>query len=380
MFYLSLRASSSRDMNQSRVSVTDSSFCPPARRFCNADAIMTPCSTMVGATAAFQLSTTTAASIVHYRSAITPVVALHSFLHAESSNESSDYFDASPSETHGNVSIVSDYVNLIRPITLVQAVGAFVVGCLSTQATPTIQSALSIYLSFGAGMVMNDIVDTHLDKMHVDKKNRAIASGRITERQGWLFSLVLSLVSCLLVASNPKFLLFTVSNLMIMQSYAMRLQKVFVAKNIMVGYLGISPLIGAVLVDPNVKGLSSVAVGRLIRLAAVGMSVGVAREILKDIEDTRVDKAGGKATLANVCGPKVSHRIAYGIVWTTCAVMILPTFRNMFSGPFYVLSWLIGTNMILKASMLPVSLGQRLLKKSIYVLLGGMVAGFMANG
>jgi hypothetical protein len=37
------------------------------------------------------------------------------------------------------------------------------------------------------------------------------------------------------------------------------------------------------------------------------MAVGVAREILKDIEDARVDKAGGKATLANVCSNVVSH-------------------------------------------------------------------------
>jgi len=198
--------------------------------------------------------------------------------------------------------------------------------------------------------------------------------------RGWIFSVVLAAASCLLVASNTLFLLWTASNLAVMLLYALGLQKLFLVKNATVGYLSILPLLGAILVCSDGTTLSSVAVSGLSCLASVGMAVGVAREILKDIEDTRVDKAGGKSTLANVYLPKVTHRIAFGIVWATCAVMILPSFRSMFDGPYYLVSWCIGTSMILRASFLSVKQGQQLLKQSIYVLLGGMVAGFMASG
>ena len=283
-----------------------------------------------------------------------------------------------PSDGGGTRQVIKDYATLIRPFTLVQAVGAFVVGCLSIQTSPTLQSVLSIYLSYGAGMVSNDVVDSKVDAMHIDKKERAIPSGRITSQHAWIFCAFLSTLSCVSVGSNQRFLLWTASNLFIMFSYALGLQKVLFLKNILVGYLGISPLIGAVLVGGTTDDLSRISVHNLIRLAVVGMNVGVAREILKDMEDTRVDKVGGKSTIANVYGPRVAHRIAFGLVFGTCFAMLLPLFQNMFRGPYYLVSWAIGTSMITRAAFLPVKQGQKLLKSSVYVLLGGMVLGFMA--
>jgi 4-hydroxybenzoate polyprenyltransferase len=194
------------------------------------------------ATAAFQVASATAASTVLYRLPTTPLVAFDSSLYAE--NSSQNLNETPPS----NTARVKDYVNLIRPFTLVQAIGAFVVGCLSINTNPTVQAMVSIYLSYAYGMVANDVVDSSVDAMHLDKKNRAIAAGRISTRKGWIFCAILALLSCITVASNPKFLLWTVSNLSIMLLYALGLQKVFLVKNLTVGYLGISPLIGAVLV------------------------------------------------------------------------------------------------------------------------------------
>lgn len=242
--------------------------------------------TMTASTAAFQLAAATAAPRVRFPPAYAPLVPLYTQFYAEplNENELNKHSDPThPSDT--NASVVADYVNLIRPVTLVQAVGAFVVGCLSIQRKPTLASILSIYLSYGAGMVFNDITDSSLDARQPDKKNRAIASGRITKRQGWIFSLSLSLVSCLLaITVNRSYLMWNVSNLLVMLTYALGLQNVLFVKNAIVGYLGISPLIGAVLLDTTQNGLSSVATSRLKSLASVGLPVGVAREFSKTLK------------------------------------------------------------------------------------------------
>jgi len=305
-----------------------------------------------------------------------------------------------------------DYLALIRWFTLIQAVGAFVVGCLVTSTKPTVSSLLSVYLSYGVGMAVNDCVDHTIDskqKALPSKRNRPIASGRISVSEGWAFVTLLTAISLGLAVTQEnnmvaatvaaaastttnKFGLWTASNLFVMFAYAMGLQKILFLKNLIVGYLGISPLLGAVFLSTaattaasSATAATSTVISKLYRLASVGMSVGVAREILKDIEDVDIDKEGGKSTLPIVVGPKPSHRIAFGMVWATCMAMLTKGFRSMFacasSGtpPFYMISWFIGTGMITRATFLPLSKGQKLLKNSIYILLGGMTLGLIAK-
>ena len=311
-----------------------------------------------------------------------------------------------PSSLETNHNLILDYFNALRPVTVLQAVGSLVVGYLAL-ATPghlgeaekkwsigelvkvfsyhkrLFIASTTVYMSYGCGMVMNDCVDVNIDSTHAIKQERAIASGRISQRAGWRYCSVLSLLSLgsgFLFVGN-LFTLWTCFNLSLMLGYALGLQKIFLLKNIICGFLAISPLGGAILVN----GADSVGLLKLSRLACVGFPLHVAREILKDIEDMDVDCLEGfkKLTIPLITGEKVAHRIAYGIVGMICSIMIVtPWYWNIFlpsKCAAYPLSVAIGVTMCIRASFLPVSEGQKLLKKSIFVLLAGMITSLVSN-
>ena len=295
-----------------------------------------------------------------------------------------------------NTNVFLDYINAIRPTTCTQAVGALVVGYLALMSgqadvrlqTPSMLSAsLSVYLSYGAGMVMNDAVDVDSDALHTSKSNRPIASGRISKAAAWTYCAALSVVSLALGQGiGWTYEVWTLINLAVMLGYALGLQRILLVKNILCAFLAISPLIGASILTAERSTAPSNAIGnlalsKLLRLGAVGFPMHLSREIIKDIEDMDIDR-GNKMTLPLAIGRENSHRIAFAIVGCVCGAMIFtPLYWPMFASryPIYPLSVAIGLPMCFRASFLPLSEGQRLLKKSIYVLLAGMIGGLLAR-
>lgn len=328
------------------------------------------------------------------------------------------------------VACIRDYISILRPATILQAVGALLVGYLaiqpkssiSTLMTPSIAfAAPSVYLSYGAGMAVNDVVDASIDagsrikdqnatkdggrdnKLHWDKAERPLASGRISQRVGWAYCSVLSAgalwlagrASSTIVGSrNNRFVWWTAGNSAIMLGYALGLQRILLIKNIVCGWLAISPLIGAAcLVAENdsagVLGWSGLAslrmpnipvISKLYMLAAVGFPMQVAREILKDIEDVEMDQ-GNKRTLPMVIGKSASKRFSYSLVASVIAIMVLtPYYWKLFEShplPVYPIGVLIGFPMCIRSSQLSLRDGHQLLKKSIYVLLASMIGALL---
>ena len=311
---------------------------------------------------------------------------------------------ATDDDNTGCTSLLRTYFSMMRPVTIVQAVGAFLVGLLVTAAPgdgprpgSTAAACASVYLSYGAGMAMNDVADGEVDSMHGTKSQRAVASGAVTTAAGWTFCALLSSASLALArlaelplggpghrGAGPRFVRWTAANTSIMAAYALGLQKVFLAKNLVCGYLACSPLVGALQLITNgaPSGGGAAVHGKLYWLAAVGFPLQVSREILKDIEDLDVD-SGVKDTLPLVIGSEASRRVAFGLALAANAAMvILPHYWRMFASrpPVYACSVAVGTAMCVTASGLPVERGQRLLKKSIYVVLLGMIASLVIQG
>ena len=102
--------------------------------------------------------------------------------------------------------------------------------------------------------------------------------------------------------------MWTVSNLVIMLAHAtlLGLQKLFLVKHIVVGYLRISPLLGAAMLQKSLGGLVGRQIvgggstlllpavsssARLLTLSVVGICLGTARDIVKDIK--AVDAGAG---------------------------------------------------------------------------------------
>lgn len=210
------------------------------------------------------------------------------------------------------------YIRMMRPVTIIQAVGAFLVGRLVIltssssaasrsskliQEVPNILAAsISIYLSYGAGMAMNDCADVAIDSMHEEKQHRSVASDDISMVNASLFCVALSALSLIFsfVATTSwkgcnGFPVWSLFNLTIMGMYALGLQRIFLVKNLICGYLAIAPLIGASLLG-GMSILEGDVAGKLYKLAFIGFPLQVAREILKDIEDVQIDE-GTKKTL-----------------------------------------------------------------------------------
>jgi geranylgeranylglycerol-phosphate geranylgeranyltransferase len=304
--------------------------------------------------------------------------------------------NAHGSSNEKDVPLISDYISLTRPFTILQAVGAFLVGSLVIlqqnnkasssllQSIPNlILASLSIYLSYGAGMAMNDCEDATLDSQHDDKKNRAIASGRISRRSGWSFCCALSFLSMVLAkfasTGTMHFVSWNALNTLLMASYALGIQKIFMMKNFICGWLAVSPLVGASLLDTGFQFTNNPAIHKLYQLALIGFPLQISREILKDIEDVDADR-DQKQTLPLLIGKSKSKQFAYSLVGLiNTAMVILPHYWSMFASnpPVYGISVIIGVPMCIRASMLPLTQGQKLLKKSIYILLLGMIGGLL---
>jgi 4-hydroxybenzoate polyprenyltransferase len=345
-------------------------------------------------------------------------------------HDSSTELDTSSSG--GALANIRDCIDLIRPFTLLQAVGSLIVGCLIRTTTSSSSSLLginhqqslipfmaavaSVYLSYGAGMVANDIADASIDVLDADhgdgdselgsknnnkskkKSNRPIASGRISTRTGGVFAAILSITSIALsygactvpttrttTTSPLAFTWWTCCNIAVMLAYAFGgLQKILLVKNILVGWLGVSPLImgATALYVTSANRVGIMLEPALIRLAIIGFATGTAREILKDAQDVDIDTIGNKATIPRLLGIDAAHKIAYAIVASCCIACWLPGYRAIFASPpfpIYTTAMALGTTMCIRASTLSLDKGQALFKKSIYVMLGGMIGGLFTK-
>lgn len=302
---------------------------------------------------------------------------------------SSDQDSNASGPTISRLQLLKTYVQLTRPLTLIQAVGALIVGRLvvlhgAMSIRTEIAAIIAVYLSYGAGMVSNDCADQALDaSTSGPKQDRPIASGQISVQKGWIFSMILS-VSSLAVGwwgVNTQFALWVLSNLILTTTYALGLQKIFLVKNLIVGWLCMSPLIGATLVSTtmSISTTTPDLLPKLWRMAATGLTIGVAREILKDAQDVDID-VGHKATVPLVLGVRTARTIAMSLVLGTSAVLMTPSYRRMFASRYFFCGWGVATALSLDAACrVDLDKQQTLVKKSIYVMLMGLIMGLRAQ-
>lgn len=295
-------------------------------------------------------------------------------------------------QDEGNASATAnlflDYLSLLRPVTLVQAVGAWVVGRLLGKrpgfAQPQEWLAMAcVYLVYGVGMVANDCADANLDQAAESQKERqrAIASGRVSVKQGWIFVGLLTAVSLAtaFLGVSTRFGAWCAGNVALMLLYAGGLQNILLIKNVLVGWLCIAPLWGAATLNND----GSLATNALFRaktnlLAAAGFSLGVVREILKDVQDVEPD-SGTKFTLPIWIGEKAATRVGLGALGATLAVLQTPLYRRMFAvEPLYSTAWVLAAGTCWRAGVKPtIDQKQAGVKKSIYVLLAGLIGSMM---
>jgi geranylgeranylglycerol-phosphate geranylgeranyltransferase len=163
--------------------------------------------------------------------------------------------------------------------------------------------ALTVVLVTGAGNTINDYFDIGIDS--INRPDRPIPSGRVSERRALFFSAVLFAIGIAVAfLINPVCTMIAVFNSCLLVLYAARLKSMPLAGNVSVGYLTGSTFLfgGAVYGVPGLKALMV-----LFLLATLAT---ISREIVKDIEDLEGDLKEGARTLPVVAGEKPAVLLA----------------------------------------------------------------------
>ncbi len=213
-------------------------------------------------------------------------------------------------------------VRLLRPGNAVMAAVAVVLGVRLAGPWPdlgtTIGAALAAFLVTAFGNVLNDVLDAGIDR--TAHPHRPIPSGLVTRQEARRFAgllLILGLFEAWLAAGSPL-LAFALVNAAVLAWYELRLKRLPLVGNAVVGLLVASTLaFGGV--------ANGAAPGPVVWLMMAMMALtNLAREVLKDIEDMHAD--AGRRTWPMLVGPGAASwtaTVALGIAVGLAAVVAL---------------------------------------------------------
>jgi geranylgeranylglycerol-phosphate geranylgeranyltransferase len=222
---------------------------------------------------------------------------------------------------------VYTYFAEIRPANCLMAAAAALIGILVSKTTlsfgligPGVLAFVVIFLVTAGGNVINDYFDITIDK--VNKPDRALPSGQITQRGALLYAITLTLFGvAVALFINPLCLGLATLNAVLLVLYSWKLKRTALFGNLLVGFLtGSVFLFGGAAV-------SAVFLPGLLFLSA--MLAITSREIVKDVEDLQGDKRVGASTLPIRYGVSLSLAAAAFFMLAAVAVSPLPFVTSM---------------------------------------------------
>jgi 4-hydroxybenzoate polyprenyltransferase len=189
----------------------------------------------------------------------------------------------------------------------------------------TIAAAVSAALILAAGNVFNDIRDIAADRINAPR--RALARGIVPPRAASVFAAVLALAG--LAASLPLGTAgvgIAAAAVLLLAAYDCSLKGVPIAGNLAVAILGgLAVVFG---------GLAGHALPRALVPAGFAVLLHLGREIVKDADDERGDRAAGIATLATTAGLRVARRTAAGVLVLLVLAVYLPVAAGYFGAGY----------------------------------------------
>lgn len=160
-----------------------------------------------------------------------------------------------------------------------------------------------VFLITGAGNAINDYFDAGIDA--INRPERPIPSGRLTERTALRFSIALFISGIILayfIGFIPLFI--AIFNSILLYFYAFSLKRKAFIGNLSVSYLAGSTF----LFGGSAYGLKGIEVTSVLFLLSMLATLG--REIVKAIEDIEGDRKEGAMTLPVIIGERSSAYIA----------------------------------------------------------------------
>lgn len=233
------------------------------------------------------------------------------------------------------------YFKLSRPLNVLLT---FISVCLA--ASISIHFHISVNLFFAAlsasfilagANAINDIFDLEIDR--VNRPKRPLASGKITLRSAWIFFFA-SYSSGLILASLCGLKLFLIALLTagLLVWYSVYLKRTVIWGNALVSFAaGLTFIYGALAVDDWQAGI-------LPGLFAFFFHFG--REVLKDMQDLKGDRAGEAWTLPARYGLVTAGRVIIFLFIILIGVTLLPYIFSIYNS-FYLIVLVAGVHSIL---------------------------------
>ena len=237
-----------------------------------------------------------------------------------------------------------DVAELIRPLNCVLAglavlIGVFIAGqtfhfdgelvgieWTSYELVRAAMVFVAAVLITGAGNAINDYFDRKVDK--VNRPKRPIPSGRVKPSTALNIGQAMFAFGILLVISiNLECVIVAALNSFVLVAYAAGLKRMGMAGNIAIGYLVGSTFIFGGLVIGELQ-VASI-------LAAIAVLATVGRELIKDIEDMKGDRANKIVTIPLRYGTRKAAALATAFIAAAIVLALLPRILDIF-GPVYL--------------------------------------------
>lgn len=218
------------------------------------------------------------------------------------------------------------WVSILRPQNAVIASAAVICGSVvegseySNQfIAPVLLLSFSVFLITGGANILNDINDEKIDR--IGHPERPIPSGRITIRFArslliacWISGIMLgAFASFLISASIP--IIIILSSLLLIWLYERTLKDSGLMGNLTIGVL----TGGTFILGSSAVGISS----RIVPLFVMAFLSTVSREIIKDVEDLKMDE-GERTTLPYRIGKGNSLILSSLIMFSAIVISGLP--------------------------------------------------------
>ena len=269
------------------------------------------------------------------------------------------------------------YLELLRPNNGVLAVLGIIIGAIvgatfvTSKATEIVLAIMAAFLINGAGNTINDYFDHNIDK--INKPKRPIPSGRINRNTVGIYFFVLIIVSMVLAYFvSIDFLYLAVINSIVSFVYSWKLKGTPLIGNIVVSWLAASTFIGGALILQTFSSLTPA----ILIFAAIGFLGTLSREIFKDVEDVKGDKAHGAKTLPIVIGEQSAKFVASFVLLLGIFSLAVPVYRSMFSNFYYI--GIVPAIIICLAAIISMKnphKSQKLIKFAMYFIFLGFILG-----
>lgn len=240
--------------------------------------------------------------------------------------------------------ILIDYIKLTRPLNGVISfisilLAIYIAGGVSISLINYIIAATAGMLTGAAGNVINDYFDVEIDK--INRPDRMIASGKISTTSALNFYLMLIVTALILslFLNMEAFVVVTVASIFIFL-YSSMWKKL--------------PLIGNVVVS-SVTGFAfiygGIVVGNILPTifpALFAFMTTLIREIVKDIQDIKGDKARDLKTFPISYGAKKSVKLINILTVILILMTTFPFFLSLYKIEFLVFVMLIVNPLLIR--------------------------------